>query len=52
MTAVIVVDLPEDPTKRPLLVEGGHDFGSVTDTIAKVAEDLFSEHIPGSSSIH
>ena len=39
MTAVIVVDLPEDPTKRPLLVEGGHDFGSVTDTIAKVAED-------------
>jgi molybdopterin-containing oxidoreductase family membrane subunit len=38
-TTVTVLDLPEDPTRRPPLVEGSHDFASVTNAIAKVAEN-------------
>ena len=38
MTSITVVDEPENPTQRALLVEGGHDFADVTDAVARVAE--------------
>ena len=38
-TTIQVVDEPENPLERAPLVEGNHDFGSVTDTIARVAEN-------------
>ena len=38
MTAIIVVDEPENPLRRAPLVEGKNDFASVTETIARVAE--------------
>ena len=38
MTALTVVDEPENPLRRAPLVEGAHDFASVTESVAKVAE--------------
>src|SRR5262245_32603789 len=38
MTAVTVVDEPENPLRRAPLVEGNHDFTSVTNIIARVVE--------------
>jgi molybdopterin-containing oxidoreductase family membrane subunit len=38
MTAITVLDEPENPLVRPPLVEGRHDFASVTATVARVAE--------------
>jgi molybdopterin-containing oxidoreductase family membrane subunit len=38
MTAITVVDEPENPLRRAPLVEGGKDFAAVTDIIARVAE--------------
>ncbi|MBM4061733.1 MAG: hydrogenase [Planctomycetes bacterium] len=38
MTAIPVVDEPENPLRRPALVEGKNDFASVTDVVAGVAE--------------
>jgi molybdopterin-containing oxidoreductase family membrane subunit len=38
MTAITVIDEPENPLVRAPIVEGRHDLGSVTDLIAGVAE--------------
>ena len=38
MTTITVIDEPEDPAERALLVEGQHDFASVTAAIARVSE--------------
>ena len=38
MTSITVVDEPENPAERALLVEGGHDFATVTNAVARVAE--------------
>lgn len=38
MTTITVVDEPENPTERALLVEGQHNFASVTEAVARVAE--------------
>ena len=38
MTTITVVDEPENPAERALLVEGQHDFATVTDAVARVAE--------------
>src|SRR5712671_3195325 len=38
MTAITVTDEPENPLRRAPLVEGKHDFASVTNLIAGVAE--------------
>ena len=38
MTALTVVDEPENPLRRAPLVEGDHDFASVTESVARVAE--------------
>jgi len=38
MTAILVVDEPENPLRRAPLVEGKNDFASVTNIIAGVAE--------------
>ena len=38
MTTISVVDEPENPASRALLVEGNHNFATVTETIARIAE--------------
>ena len=38
MTAITVIDEPENPLRRAPLVEGHNDFTSVTDIIARVVE--------------
>jgi molybdopterin-containing oxidoreductase family membrane subunit len=38
MTAITIIDEPENPLRRAPLVEGNHDFASVTDIIAGVVE--------------
>ena len=39
MTTITVIDEPENPAERALLVEGTHNFATVTDLVARVAED-------------
>jgi molybdopterin-containing oxidoreductase family membrane subunit len=38
MTSITVIDEPENPAERAPLVEGRHNFATVTETIARVAE--------------
>jgi len=38
MTAITVIDEPENPLQRPPIVEGNNDFASVTSTVAGVTE--------------
>jgi Ni/Fe-hydrogenase subunit HybB-like protein len=38
MTTITVVDEPENPVERARLVEGRHNFASVTEVVARVAE--------------
>ncbi|MDP6931037.1 MAG: hydrogenase, partial [Planctomycetota bacterium] len=38
MTTITVQDLPEDPRQRAPIVEGEHDFATVTNAIARVTE--------------
>jgi molybdopterin-containing oxidoreductase family membrane subunit len=39
MTAITVVDLPENPLERAPVVEGNETFATVTETIARVTEN-------------
>ena len=38
MTSITVIDEPENPSERAALVEGRHNFATVTETVARVAE--------------
>jgi len=39
MTSITVLDEPENPLRRAPLVEGKNNFASVTDIVARVAEN-------------